>query len=291
MGRYVVALGGNALSAKALKSAGRAIARLYASGSEVVVTHGNGPQVGELAASSSLNLSLLTAQTQAWIGSVIEDGIASQLRRLGRRRSYDLVEVVLTRVAVSPHAAAFSNPTKPIGRFYTKAQADRERSRGITVKKLAGGYRRVVPSPPPRRILEADEIAALLASRKIAIACGGGGIAVAVERGRQRYVNAVIDKDRTSALLAAQIHADALFILTNVDGVYRDYGKPEHRLIERMSAGQASAMLKSLEKGSMGPKVESCIRFVRATGKIAGIGNIANPQKVFSLRRLTLITP
>ncbi len=292
--RYVVALGGNAIEdKKSIEKAARAIARLYEDGNEIVVTHGNGPQVGELAITQKESLAILTAQTQAWIGMTIEISIARALKTLNKGNDYSIPEVVLTKTIVDKDDTAFDNPTKPIGKFYTKAQSKDLTRRGFTMKKLINGYRRVVPSPEPREIGQKGVILDLLKSRHIVIACGGGGVPVIKTSGGLKFVEAVIDKDRASALLAEEIHADRFIILTNVDGIYLNFKKKNQKFVSRIDARKLKeyAGLGYFESGSMEPKATACIDFVESTRNAAGIGNINKPEQAISMKRLTLITP
>ena len=290
---YVLALGGNAITDQASvdKVAKEAIFQ-YFKGNRIVITHGNGPQVGELAEEQDQSLSVLTAETQAWIGTVIKERLNAQLTRL-RKGPSGIVEVVLTEVIVDSKDKAFGNPTKPIGRFLSAKQAAIASRQGIAVKKLIGGYRRVVPSPTPKRIVQIRQIGDLLKENRIVIACGGGGMPVSDSSGKLKYLEAVIDKDKASSLLAIGLKADRFFILTNVDGAYLNYKKRGEKLISKASARQVREYLKEgqFEEGSMKPKVESCADFAESTHKSAGIGNLGNPRGVLSLRKLTLITP
>jgi carbamate kinase len=163
---------------------------------------------------------------------------------------------------------AFDEPTKPIGPFYSQAQAEElEHERGWRIVPDAGrGYRRVVPSPQPREIVELDPIRTLLEAGVLAVACGGGGIPVVARDGQLRGIDAVIDKDRASALLAVALGAERLVILTAADAVYRDFGGPDEEAIDALDADEAEALLPALPAGSMRPKVEAAVSFVRATG-------------------------
>ena len=283
----VVALGGNALTRPGergtaaeqlanLRETCAALAPLVREG-DVVLTHGNGPQVGnellrhEHAAEVAppLPLYLAVAQTQAEIGALI---VAELVPATGRR-----VSCLLTHVLVDEHDPAFESPTKPIGPFYA---ADRvrelERERGWQLVSDAGrGWRRVVPSPRPLEIVELDAIRALVATGTVAVACGGGGIPVARRGGRLAGVDAVIDKDRASAVLARQLGAKRLLILTEVPAVYRSFREPAQEELRRLSVEEAEALLPDLPAGSMRPKVEACIDFVRATGGDARITSAA----------------
>jgi len=274
----VVALGGNALMRPGergtaaeqranLREACAALRPLLGE-KQLVVTHGNGPQVGnellrqERAADEAppLPLWLAVAQTQAEVGALI----AAELRGLVDRP----VACVVTHVRVDEDDPAFGDPTKPIGPFYSQAQAEElERDRGWEIVADAGrGHRRVVPSPQPREIVELDPIRTLLDSGVLAVACGGGGIPVVARDGQLRGIDAVIDKDRASALLATALGAERLVILTAADAVYRDFGGPGEKAIEALDADDAAALLPELPEGSMRPKVEAAVAFVRATG-------------------------
>lgn len=281
--RYVIAVGGNALrEERVLNKLSRLVARLHGGGDEVIITHGNGPQVGELAMLEDKSLSALTAQTEAEIGLVMENKLAAA------SASKLKIATVLTRVLVDANDRQFSNPSKPIGRFYSEKPRQRH---GLVFRKMIGGYRRIVPSPMPREIMEKDLIVDLLRKGYVVIAAGGGGIPL-VKRGKElRYVEAVLDKDRSSALLAIRLKADRLIILTNVDGAYTDYKKPGQRLIRQISAEKLASYMKMgyFEHGSMGPKVEACIEFVRKTGKKATIGHLEKPEDAFAGRNCTTV--
>ena len=275
----VVALGGNALIRPGqkgtaaeqlanLREAAAALEPLFASEPRVVLTHGNGPQVGnellrhERAADEvpPLPLWLAVAQTQAEIGTLIEAEFAPVAGRL--------VACVLTHVVVAETDPAFGEPTKPIGPFYDADQARvLEGERGWQLVFDAGrGYRRVVPSPVPVEVVELEAVSALLDAGTCAVACGGGGIPVARRDGRLKGVDAVIDKDRASALLATALGADRLVILTDVLALFRDYGTPQQQELRRLSPDEAEELAPELAAGSMRPKIEASAAFVRATG-------------------------
>jgi carbamate kinase len=274
----VVALGGNALLGPGergtaveqranLASTFAAAASILTEG-PVVVTHGNGPQVGnellrqELASAEAppLPLYLAVAQTQAEIGALA----AAELEPVSGRR----VAVVLTRVVVSEDDQAFAEPTKPVGPFYDADRARKlEQERGWSVREDAGrGWRRVVPSPAPLEILELAPIRTLLDSGAIVVAVGGGGIPVVARDGRHEGVDAVIDKDHASALLAVELGASRLVILTQVPAVYRGFGTDEQHALEELVPGRDDELIESFATGSMRPKVEAAFRFVRETG-------------------------
>ena len=283
----VVALGGNALTRPGergtaaeqranLRAACAALPPLLED-PELVITHGNGPQVGnellrhERAADEAppLPLYLAVAQTQAEIGALIE----SELEPVAGRP----VACLITHVCVSEDDPAFDEPTKPVGPFYDEAHAlELERERGWKVVHDAGrGWRRVVPSPAPLEVIELAAVRALLSSGAIAVACGGGGIPVARRNERLTGVDAVIDKDRASALLARELSADRLVILTDVAAVYRHFGTARQEELRELGADEAEALLPELAAGSIGPKVEACAEYVRATGHEALITSAA----------------
>jgi carbamate kinase len=274
----VIALGGNALMQPGergtaaeqranLAATFRAIGPLLADG-PIVVTHGNGPQVGnellrqELASAEAppLPLYIAVAQTQAEIGALI----AAELEPVAKKR----VTVVLTRVEVDQADPAFENPTKPVGPFYDADRArELERERGWAVQEDAGrGWRRVVPSPQPVEVLELAAVRTLLDHGVIVIAVGGGGVPVVARDGRHDGVDAVIDKDHASALLALGLGAGRLVILTQVPAVYEGFGGDSARPLTALSPGRDDGILKGLPAGSMRPKVEAAFRFVRETG-------------------------
>ncbi len=238
---------------------------------QLVVTHGNGPQVGnellrqERAAAEAppLPLYLAVAQTQAEIGALIESELAPVAGRP--------VVCLLTHVLVAEDDPAFEEPTKPIGPFYDEAKArELEAERGWKVVHDAGrGWRRVVPSPAPLEVVELDAIRSLLASGTIVVACGGGGIP-ATRRGEHLAgIDAVIDKDRASSLLARGLDAERLVILTEVPAVYSGFGTDHQEELRELSADDAADLLPELAAGSMRPKVEASVEFVRATGREA----------------------
>ena len=269
----VIALGGNALmrpgergtAAQQLDNLRRAVAALRPLLDEpgLVLTHGNGPQVGnellrqERAANEApqLPLWLAVAQTQAEIGALI----VAQVRAVTERE----VACVLTHVRVGEDDPAFGRPTKPIGPFYAADQAeDLQRDRGWAMVSDANrGHRRVVPSPEPLEVVELDAIRALTGSGSLVIACGGGGIPVVRTDGTLAGADAVIDKDRASALLARSLGSDLLLILTEVPAVYADFGAPDQRELRELTRGDAGKLLPGLAEGSMRPKIEAALSF------------------------------
>jgi carbamate kinase len=277
-GLTVIALGGNALmqpgqrgtaaeQRENLAATFRAIGPLLHDG-PFVITHGNGPQVGnellrqELGSAEAppLPLYVAVAQTQAEIGALV---VAELEPAAGRP-----VAVVVTRVEVDREDPAFTNPTKPVGPFYDSQRAELLRDeRGWTVREDAGrGWRRVVPSPRPLRVLELDAIRTLLTSGIAVVAVGGGGVPVVSEDGRHDGIDAVIDKDHASALLAIGLGAKRLVILTQVPAVYEYFGTDEQRAVETLRPGADDGIVERLPAGSMRPKVEAALRFVSETG-------------------------
>jgi carbamate kinase len=270
----VVALGGNALmrpgergtAAEQLTNLRRAVTALQPllREPELVLTHGNGPQVGnelirqERAAEEvpPLPLWLAVAQTQAEIGALIAAEVRPALE--GRATA-----CVLTHVAVAPDDAAFDRPTKPIGPFYSAAQGEQlKRERGWAMVSDANrGHRRVVASPAPLEVVELDIIRRLVGDGAVVIACGGGGIPVVRRGDRLVGVDAVIDKDRASALLAGGLGAERLLILTEVPAVYRNFGESDQGEILELSRADAKQLLPELAEGSMRPKVEAALTF------------------------------
>jgi carbamate kinase len=274
----VVALGGNALLGPGERGTAaeqranlartfRAAPALFAE-APLVLTHGNGPQVGnellrqELGSAEvpPLPLWLAVAQTQAEIGALA----AAELRPLVHAR----VSVLLTHVVVDENDPAFSNPTKPVGPFYDKATADglRQDREWILREDAGRGWRRVVPSPEPLEIVELETIRVLLAAGGIIVAVGGGGIPVARRGDRLDGLDAVIDKDLASALLSIRLEAERLVILTQVAAVERGFGTPGAEPIPELRPGRDDAILDKLAAGSMRPKIDAAFRFVRETG-------------------------
>lgn len=305
MRRIVIAVGGNALldpsGRQSISREGRnmqrvsdSIARLCGSGRyEMAVTHGNGSQVGDEIERNEhakshvpkLPLYALNAETQATIGSVIETSLRNSLAKAGAGRG---VCAILAHVLVDKRDAAFRHPAKQVGPFYSKAELRAElRLDRFSYIAKGGRYRMVVPSPTPLRILELDPIIAA-ARESIVVTCGGGGIPASIENGRVRGVNAVIDKDRTSQLLATSMGADTLVILTNADMVYRDFSDRRSG-IRKIRAAAARRLLPGMEEGTIRPKVEACARFVESGGRAAYIGNVFRLNEILARRSGTMI--
>ena len=285
--RLVIALGGNALGntpkqqLELVKKTASTIVDLAEEGYDVVVGHGNGPQVGmvNLAFENSHNNSGSTpempfpecgAMTQGYIGYHLQQSIGRELKKRGIRKP---VATVITQVEVDKNDPAFQNPTKPIGSFYSKEEAERimEETGYSFVEDADRGYRRVVPSPKPVSIVELETIERLVSEGCIVITVGGGGIPVVKSDGWFEGVAAVIDKDRASAKLALDLHADMLVILTAVEKVSINFNKPNQIDLDEMSLEQAEKYIEEghFAKGSMLPKVESCIDYLEKmiTGK------------------------
>jgi carbamate kinase len=283
--RIVIALGGNALGDNlkeqmaAAKITAGAIADLVEEGHEIVVVHGNGPQVGmietafETAAKMDqhfpvLPMSVCVALSQGYIGYDLQNTIRMEL---DRRRIKKDVATVITQVEVDPADKAFENPTKPIGNFMTKEDAEILRGKGVSVMEDAGrGWRQVVASPKPINIIEAETIKTLLVSGHIPIAAGGGGIPVAMKDGQYRGMGAVIDKDFSAAKLAELIDADMLIILTAVEKVAINFGKPDQKWLDTLTVAEAERFIaeNQFARGSMLPKVQAAIAFVKSTTSI-----------------------
>jgi carbamate kinase len=284
MSKIVIALGGNALQTKdspptaeaqleAVKQTSEYIAQLSAKGYELAIVHGNGPQVGRILLSSesakdvvpAMPFDVCGAMSQGYIGYHIQQALRYALAR--RNLATPVVSLV-TQVCVDESDPAFKNPTKPIGPFYTKEEADELfAAKGYTVKEDAGrGYRRVVASPLPRKIVEIDDVKRLWKDT-IVVTCGGGGVPV-VENpdGTLRGVAAVIDKDFAAELLAEQVDADVLMILTEVEKVAINWGKPNQENLSHMSLNDAARYVEEghFAPGSMLPKVQACMKFVRS---------------------------
>lgn len=279
MAKVVVALGGNALGKspeeqlKLVKNTASSLIGLIAAGNQVVISHGNGPQVGainlgmnfaaEHGKTAAFPFPECGAMSQGYIGYHLQQSLENELHRRWMNKS---VATIVTQIAVDPNDPAFENPSKPVGDFYTKKQADEiAKEKGYTFKEDAGrGYRQVVPSPLPMKIMELDSIKTLIDADKLVIAGGGGGVPVIITNKGLEGVPAVIDKDRSSALLADKINADKLIILTAVDHVYVNYGKPDEKALKTLNVAEAQKYMKEgqFAAGSMLPKIEACLSFV-----------------------------
>ena len=299
--RIVIALGGNALLRRGepaeadaqrrnVATAVAAIAEL-AAGNEVIVTHGNGPQVGLLAlqadaygAVAPYPLDVLGAESEGQIGYLLDQELVNAL---GGRP----VATLLTQVIVDREDPAFAHPTKPIGPVYDRETAERlAAERGWSIAPDGPHYRRVVASPEPVSIVELQTLRLLVMTRVLVVCVGGGGIPVAVDRdGRLHGVEAVIDKDLAAALLARGLNADALLLLTDVPAVQADWGTPDAHDIGQATPEELRSL--SFAAGSMGPKIEAACRFATATGGLAGIGSLADACAILRGERGTLVMP
>jgi len=278
----VIAIGGNALiadeahqsipdQAREVEKAVAAIVQLVRQGWRVAVTHGNGPQVGfilrrsEIAAAEvpPVPMDYATADTQGAIGFMFQRAFATEFQRLGMDTQ---AVAVVTQVLVDPADPSFSKPEKPVGPFFTETRAHKlSRTLGWQVAEDSGrGWRRVVPSPHPLSIIELPLIKDLVSPSRVVITCGGGGIPVAWSEGVLNGLEAVIDKDRSSALLARGLGADAFILCTSVKSVYTGWGTDRQRRLDEVSAAEARRLLASGEfgAGSMGPKVEAALSFL-----------------------------
>ncbi|MBF6030052.1 carbamate kinase [Pseudomonas sp. P115] len=289
--RIVVALGGNALLRRGepmtadnqranIRVATEQIAKIHP-GNELVIAHGNGPQVGLLSLQaaaytqvSPYPLDVLGAETEGMIGYIIE-------QELGNLLDFEVpFATLLTQVEVDANDPAFKNPTKPIGPVYAKAEAEKlAAEKGWAIAPDGDKYRRVVASPRPKRIFEIRPISWLLEKGSIVICAGGGGIPTMYgEDGKLRGIEAVIDKDLCSSLLAGQLKADLLVIATDVNAAFIDYGKPTQKAIGQAHPDEIEKL--GFAAGSMGPKVQAACEFARATGKTAVIGSLSDIEAI-----------
>lgn len=279
MAKVVVALGGNALGKspeeqlKLVKNTASSLIGLIDAGNQVVISHGNGPQVGainlgmnfaaENGKTAAFPFPECGAMSQGYIGYHLQQSLQNELHRRWMNKN---VATVVTQIAVDPKDPAFQNPSKPVGDFYTKEQAEQiEKEKGYTFKEDAGrGYRQVVPSPLPQKIMELNSIKTLIEAGDLVIAGGGGGVPVIMTDDGLEGVPAVIDKDRSSALLADKIDADTLIILTAVDYVFVNYGKSDEKALKTLNVAEAQKYMdeKQFAAGSMLPKIEACLSFV-----------------------------
>jgi carbamate kinase len=306
-----VAIGGNALlrTGQAVSSEAQfenaletavPLVELLQAGCGLVITHGNGPQVGaallrsELATDHAYALpyDCCVASTQGEIGYVLQYALWQQAQRVGLPVP---VVTVVTQVRVDPHDPAFDRPTKPVGPFYTRARAEElQRERGFSfVHDEQEGSRRVVPSPLPCEIVELDAIRACLTEGLVVIAAGGGGVPVFNDKDTTKGVEAVIDKDLTSAVLARQVGADLLVIVTTVERVCLDHGTPRERALDRLTVAEARQYLKEgqFPEGSMGPKIAAGLLFLEGGGREAIVTDTAHLVRAVEGRAGTHIVP
>jgi carbamate kinase len=311
MERVVVALGGNALLRRgaddtfeelsaAARAAAERIAEIAADGWEVVITHGNGPQVGRIllqqeAASSvaaQMPLDVCGAESQGLIGYLLQVTIGDVFFENGMERP---VATVLTLTRVRADDPAFREPTKFIGPYYTAEQASElERDRGWVMREDPhGGWRRVVPSPVPSSIVETPVVRQLVADGVIVIAAGGGGVPVIEQGPRLIGTEGVVDKDLAAAILATEVEASTLLILTDVPKVQRRFGRPDAESLDRLTVSEAIGLLEAGEfgTGSMGPKVKAAIGFLSSGGRRALIGELDQAPEILRGRAGTAIVP
>ena len=305
--RIVIALGGNALGKNlpeqmaAVHHTAKAVADLIEEGHEIVIVHGNGPQVGMInIAMTTLSredrncpmapMSVCTAMSEGYIGYDLQNSLREELLD---REIHKAVSTILTQVEVDPNDPAFQHPTKPIGTFMTEEEAEEMRRRGNAVMEDAGrGWRRCVASPLPKSIVEIETIEALLKAGQVVIACGGGGIPVIEQRHTLKGASAVIEKDSIAGKLAADLQADLLIILTGVEQVYTDYGKETQTGIASMTVAQAKAYIeeKQFGEGNMLPKIEAAITYLDSVpeGKVL-ITDLAHASEAAKGRTGTVI--
>jgi carbamate kinase len=300
MARVVVALGGNALLRRGepvsaatqrdnIRRAAVALAQLMAEGHQLVITHGNGPQVGllalqgEAAGKAAFPLDVLGAETEGMIGYVLQQELDNAYEGDAR------FATLLTQVQVDPADPAFAAPSKPVGSVYSEADAKRlAEQRGWSIAPDGDAWRRVVPSPRPVRILEIEVIRLLVDQGVTVICAGGGGIPVAQLADQTCIgVEAVIDKDHASGLLAAELKADAFLMLTDVPAVYTGWGTPAQRALGDVTPQELAAL--DFAAGSMGPKVQAACDFVNRTGGMAGIGALEDVAGILMRRAGTRV--
>ena len=269
--KIVIALGHHALGTTlpeqktAAARTAKAIAGFIKDDYQVVITHGNGPQIGMIHTAmtqyTATPMSVCSAMSQGYIGYDLQNAIRTELLNRG---FYKNVSTVLTQVVVDPYDDAFYHPTKIIGRVMNAEEADLEERKGNHVMKVPGGYRRIVAAPKPIDIIEAESVRALLDADQIVIACGGGGIPVLSQSNRLKGASAVIEKDLAAAKLAALVGADMLLILTGVQKVCLHYGTPKEQPLAELTVAQAKKYLEEgeFEAGSMAPKIEAAIDFI-----------------------------
>lgn len=291
--KIVIALGGNAIRSprgdgkfedqfRELEIFAESFKKSVKKNYKIVITHGNGPQVGDILLQQDLSkeyvnplpLSVCDAQTQGQIGFMIQQVILNAFQKSGIKKE---IVTVVTQIVVDKKDPAFLNPTKPIGPFYTPGEAQEFKKKGIPMKEITyRSFRRVVASPRPKEIIEVEAIGELASRGMVIIACGGGGIPITMEKGKYKPIDAVIDKDLASSLLARGIGADIFLILTEVKNVFLNFGKSNQVALNSLKIKEAKQYLKEgqFPSGSMGPKIQAAIEFVEAGGKKAIIAHL-----------------
>ncbi len=310
--KVLVSLGGNAIlkhgqkgtaeeQAVNVQNTAKHLAALLRRGERIAITHGNGPQVGNILLQNEIAketlppmpLDICGAESQGMIGYMLQRALRSELESGGPDVQ---VATIVSQTLVDARDPAFKNPTKPVGPFYTEKEAQQLReSKGWHIISDSGrGYRRVVPSPTPLDILEKETIIRLFETGTVVISVGGGGVPVIREKnGKLRGVEAVLDKDRTAALLARILGVETLLILTDVEKVFINYRKPDQRALDRMTVQECRKYLAAgqFPSGSMGPKIESAVNFLSdSTGKRVGIASLEMAEEALNRRAGTTIT-
>lgn len=296
----VIAIGGNAIlrageeatlenQLRNASETAKALTDIIQTGRDIVITHGNGPQVGDLYLRNELTkdkvqpmtLDVCVAQSQGQIGYMLQNALNSEF---AAKHMNKVAVSLITQVIVSEDDPAFQNPTKPIGRYYSEEEADaleREKGWAMVLDKERGGYRKVVPSPKPIGIVESKPVRRLIFGGRdqaeVVIACGGGGIPVIFKDCRYVGVEAVVDKDLAAAMLANGIKESLFVIATDVEHVFADFGKPSQRPLKRISESQIRGFFNAgqFPPGSMGPKVEAAIRFLKGGGEEVIISSVS----------------
>jgi carbamate kinase len=308
--RILVALGGNAIlkhSEKGTAEQQKAnvqdtatkLVKLVQAGYRLIVTHGNGPQVGDILLKNDMSkaelpqmpLDICSAESQGMIGYMLQQSLQSEFNKANIKIP---VATIVSQTLVDANDPAFTNPTKPVGPFYTEAEAaELRKNKGWIVLEDSGrGYRRRVPSPIPKAIIEKDLVCLLYEQGVLVIASGGGGVPVVRNNGSLQGVEGVIDKDRAAVLLAETVGAETLMILTDVDNAYLDYGTATEKALNRVSVRQMCEFLEQgqFASGSMKPKVEAAIKFVEDGGKRAIITSIHNAMEALDGKSGTIVT-
>ena len=307
MTRIVIAIGGNAIlnptkgnpveAQQKIDETCTEIAGIIEKGYDVILTHGNGPQIGNILAMQEecglvhpQPLDVCGAQTQGMLGYALQQSLDNRLKERGINKK---VTTVLTQVVVDDSCSSFENPTKPIGLYYQDFRAQKMKALGIKMIKDKNGYRRVVPSPEPVQIVEEETIKKLVAEGFTVIAAGGGGIPVIRKNGTLCGVEAVVDKDLTGSLLAASVGAGIFLILTDVEKVALDFGKDSQKYLDEMTVQEAEKYIREghFGKGSMEPKVQSAINFIKSGGKTAIISSLDKAQPALFGMAGTRIVP